>query len=51
VGGVFEKTKDAKIHIWVTADERRIPVRIKSKVAIGSFIGELTSATGLKPAE
>ncbi len=41
VGGVFEKDKDAKIRLWVTADEHRIPVKIASKVAIGSFVGEL----------
>jgi len=41
VGGVFEKDKSAKIKLWVTADERRIPVKIASKVAIGSFVGEL----------
>jgi len=44
VGGVFEKDRDAKIHIWVTADEHHIPVKIKSKVAVGSFVGELTKA-------
>jgi hypothetical protein len=43
VGGVFEKSKDAKIRIWVTDDERRIPVKIASKVSIGSFVGELVS--------
>jgi hypothetical protein len=48
IGGVFEKSKDAKIQLWVTADKRRIPVKIKSKVVIGSFVGELISATGLK---
>ena len=48
VGGVFEKSKDAKIQVWVTADGRHIPVKIKSKVVIGSFVGELVSATGLK---
>ena len=45
VGGVFEKSKDAKIQLWVTADKRRIPVKIKSKVVVGSFVGELVSAT------
>lgn len=44
VGGVFEKSKDAKIQLWVTADERRIPVKIKSKVYVGYFTGELVSA-------
>jgi hypothetical protein len=48
IGGVFEKSKNAKIQLWVTADKRRIPVKIKSKVAVGSFVGELVSATGLK---
>jgi hypothetical protein len=48
IGGVFEKSKNAKIQLWVTADKRRIPVKIKSKVVVGSFVGELISATGLK---
>jgi hypothetical protein len=43
VGGVFEKDKNAKIRLWVTADERRMPVKIASKVAVGSFVGELIS--------
>lgn len=49
VGGVFKKSKGARIHIWVTADERKIPVRLQSKVIIGSFVGELVSANGLTP--
>lgn len=48
VGGVFEKSKNAKIQIWVTADKRRMPVKIKSRVVVGSFVGELVSATGLE---
>jgi Protein of unknown function (DUF3108) len=48
IGGVFEKSKNAKLQLWVTADKRRIPVKIKSKVVVGSFVGELVSATGLK---
>ena len=44
--GVFEKSKKAKIQLWVTNDERRIPVKIKSKIVIGSFTGELISFTG-----
>ncbi|MGE0082822.1 MAG: DUF3108 domain-containing protein [Desulfococcaceae bacterium] len=52
VSGVFEKSKDSKIHLWVTADERRIPVKIASKVIVGSFVGELVSATyGKSPEE
>lgn len=45
VGGVFEKSKDAKIELWVSADHRRIPIRIKSRVVVGSFIGELVDDT------
>jgi hypothetical protein len=41
VGGVFQKSKNAKIKLWITADERRLLVKIKSKVIVGSFIGEL----------
>ena len=43
IGGVFKKTKNAKLRIWVTADKRRLPVKIKSKVAVGSFVAELVS--------
>jgi hypothetical protein len=44
--GVFEKSSKAKIQLWVTTDERRIPVKLKSKIVIGSFTGELISYTG-----
>ncbi|UCH22618.1 MAG: DUF3108 domain-containing protein [Deltaproteobacteria bacterium] len=46
--GAFKKSNNAKIQLWVTADERRIPVKLKSKVIIGSFTGELISATECK---
>jgi len=49
IGGVFEKSKDAKLKIWVTADKRRIPVKIKSKVIVGSFVAELILAEGIGP--
>lgn len=44
VKGVFEKSDDSNILIWVTADSHHIPVKIESKVIIGSFMGELTEA-------
>lgn len=43
IGGVFKKSDNAKLRIWVTADGRSIPVRIESKVAVGRFVAELTS--------
>jgi hypothetical protein len=43
VGGVFEKSKNAKIELWCTADHRHIPVRMKSKVLVGNLKAELES--------
>ena len=47
IGGVFKKSKNAKLLIWVTADVRRIPVKIESEVIVGSFVAELVSAKGI----
>lgn len=47
IGGVFEKSEDAKIQLWVSADSRRLPLKIKSKVVVGSFVGELISFEGV----
>jgi hypothetical protein len=47
VGGIFKKGKDAKLHLWVTADERRLVVKAKSKVTVGHFVAELVSAQGV----
>lgn len=49
VGGVFEKSPNAKVQLWVSADHRRLPVKLKSKVIVGSFSGELVSMTGTSP--
>lgn len=49
IDGVFKKSKKAKLQIWVTADEKRIPVKIKSKVAVGSFVAELVSYEEVAP--
>ncbi len=46
LGGVFKKSKNAKIKLWVTADHRRLPVKLTSKVIVGSFVGELIRHTG-----
>ena len=46
IGGVFEKSDDAKIKVWVTADNKKIPLRFKSKVFVGSFVAELVSIEG-----
>ena len=47
LGGIFKKSKAPLLLLWVTADEKRIPVQIMSKVKVGHFIGELVSAEGI----
>ena len=47
IGGIFEKSKDAKLQVWVTADHHRIVVKAKSRVLVGHFTGELISAEGV----
>lgn len=42
---VFELLGGAGIQVWVTADARRVPVKVASRIALGQFTGELTSAT------
>lgn len=48
VRGVFEQSPDARIEVWLTDDPHRIPVRIKSKVIVGSFVGELVAVEGVE---
>ena len=48
VNPVFEKEAGATILIWVSADERRIPIKLKSKVSVGSFTGELVGVEGVQ---
>jgi len=38
-GGVFKK--DGKIKVWLTADDKKMPVMMETKVYIGSIIAEL----------
>ncbi|MDR3640678.1 MAG: DUF3108 domain-containing protein [Humidesulfovibrio sp.] len=45
IGGVFRKSPDATLQVWITNDERRIPVRVQSKVVVGHFSMELTGYT------
>jgi hypothetical protein len=39
--GLFVKEKGARLRIWLSDDGRRVPVRMKSKVAIGSVAADL----------
>ena len=40
--GIFV-AKGKKVEVWLTADERRMPVRMRSEVAIGHVAAELTN--------
>lgn len=43
LGGVFRKSPGAAMQVWVTADELRLPVRVRSKVIVGSFTADLVA--------
>ena len=45
LGGVFKKSPGATLYIWLTDDEWRRPVMMRSKVSVGSFTARLTSVT------
>jgi hypothetical protein len=42
--GIFRQTGD--MTIWVTDDARKIPVKLSSKIAVGSIVGVLTAMSG-----
>ncbi len=39
--GVFKKDPEAKLQIWLSDDDRRVPLRIKTKIKHGTFIADL----------
>ncbi|MCX7877703.1 MAG: DUF3108 domain-containing protein [Ignavibacteria bacterium] len=43
--GFTSKTSD--IYVYLTDDERKIPVKVKMKIVIGSLVAELTDYSGL----
>jgi hypothetical protein len=43
-GGIFKKSKEPRFLLWISADERKIPLKVVSKVWVGSFFVELTDA-------
>ncbi len=48
LSGVFKKSPKGILRVWYSNDSRRIPVKISSKVVVGSFTARLTEAKGLK---
>lgn len=47
-GGLFKS--DGRILIWLSDDDRKIPVKVSTKIAIGSIDAELTGYRGLRGA-
>ncbi|MGH9381025.1 MAG: DUF3108 domain-containing protein [Thermoanaerobaculia bacterium] len=45
LGGIFRRSPNAKIHLWITRDRWRRLVKMETKVAIGSVAVELTEVT------
>jgi hypothetical protein len=48
VGGIFKRSKNAKMVAWFTDDDHRLPVRLESEVLVGSFVATLIKVEGLK---
>ncbi len=46
VGRAFKSEDD--MHVWITADRNRIPIKIKFDLFVGSFTCELVEYSGLK---
>lgn len=44
-GGLFKS--EGKVYVWLTDDERKIPVRVSSKILIGSIDSELIEYRGI----
>jgi hypothetical protein len=44
LGGVFNKSPKGMLKVWYTDDQRRVPVRVSSKVVVGSFTANLVRA-------
>ncbi len=45
-GGLFKS--DGKIFLWLSDDERRLPIRVNTKIPIGSIDSELTEYYGIR---
>ena len=42
LGGVFERSPDGRVRIYMSADTEKLPLRMESEVAVGSFWAELS---------
>ncbi len=46
VRGVFARPDGAVIRVWITRDPPFLPVKLQSRIALGSFVAELVDAGG-----
>jgi Flp pilus assembly protein CpaB len=44
VENIWSGRGEPSLRIWLTSDERHIPVKVESRIAVGSFVFELVSA-------
>jgi len=44
-GGLFKS--DGRVHVWLTDDDRKLPVKVSSRIAIGSVDSELLEYHGI----
>lgn len=51
IGGVFKRSPDGKIRFYISADERKLPLRMESEVAVGKFWAELVEIADPEVAE
>ncbi|MFW6354117.1 MAG: DUF3108 domain-containing protein [Verrucomicrobiota bacterium] len=49
LGGVFRKSDDASVRFWFSDDERQLPLRMESSVAVGKFWAELVEIERTAP--
>lgn len=45
-GALFKAT--GRMFVWITDDERRMPVKVEAEIPIGSIVSELTAYKGLR---
>lgn len=44
-GGLFKS--EGRVYIWMTADERKIPIKVSTKIVVGSIDAELVEYRGI----
>jgi len=48
VGGIFKRSNNAKMTVWFSDDDHRVPVKLESEVIIGSFVATLKKVEGAR---